>query len=1316
MTVQKSGINTVLLLINLLLCCCAAAQDFVFSPLDRRFELHEEQTRYVSQLPDGRLVVFTESTINLFNGGGFKTIEVDEKNVINIEQYSPYQYKGYLTGGRLWVKNQRRLIVINIATEKGQENPLGYLKQLGFPEPPVNFFADMDGDLWVLTKTQKLYRYNSRKREVTAFAETVLGNGLSADQLFDLARLNGRVYLFYGSGIMRCLDETTRREIYRENFKKEKEPEHGSRLWVNAVGPYLYLIWNSVGHAQLARFDTRNRESKILLENQQNWLNNLTADTCGNFWISAKVGMWYFRSGAETGSYYPYLMLADGGKEDNEVCTLLYDNQGGLWAGTFNKGLYYSHPSRSRFLNIDKKFFQQGSDDLRIYSILSSGNKLWLGCFDGLYVADWKNHALSGKFKMAMPGSEVRALCRSKSGVMWIGLYKGLYSLDNNGAPHQHLDMPVIYISETEEGKLWVCTSNRGLYLYDPVSKKNTLVFSDEILNGIKQIIPWNGYWAGISARGLFFIDKKSGVLHVPSDSTKEDNRNYPRIKDYFICLFTDDEGLLWMGSFGSLYAWDPQKKKLYQLGTNEGLANKNIKAIIQGKDKTLWATTSRGISNIKKVLTDTGYHFIVQNYNRYDGVMEHTFLERAIYANEQEELFFGGVDGLNILNENIPFKTDETLSPVLFGFKLFGRPVIEGASYNGRVILENAVANSDKIVLNYNQNFFSINFSGLNYINPLKTYFKYRLDGVDEDWRIEKSSSGIGEATYTRLPPGKYVFKVLASADGVTWSEHPRLLQLVIKPPFWLTIYAKLLYTVLSIFAGWFLYRYFKKRSELKRQIQQKEAIENAKAAFITNVSHELRTPLTLITTPLKSLISRVPDSSVKRDLQRISNNADLLLDNINQLLEFKKIEEAAEVLQLKYVTSLSFLKELFTVYESLGKEKNVHFDAVVHETDKGIWIDTSKVARLVTNLLSNAFKFTPAGGSVTAQAALDTKTDMLVVKVKDNGVGIHKEDQDRIFDRFYQSANQMEGNTGSGIGLYMVKQYAEMHGGIVTVSGNLGAGSSFEVRLPVAERKLEKDEQEVIDKGKRTVLVVEDHEILREFIKEELAGIYNVITAGNGVIGLEMALQHHPDLIITDMMMPEMSGEELSRKIRNDISISHTPIILLTARASDQARFEGYESGADAFLVKPFDVELLRLRIRKLMQMVDTRRRSFATETKVKVASITTNPLDKELLERALQHVHENLGNTDYSVEKFSADMLMDRTGLYRKLMALTGQSPTYFIKTIRLNKAAELLQERRLSISEIAEEVGFNSVSYFSRCFHEKFGRTPSQYIEL
>ncbi|MCF3107710.1 response regulator [Niabella sp. CC-SYL272] len=1271
----------------------------------------------MSQFPDGRLVVFTESTINVFNGGGFRTIDVDEKDVIHIAKYTPYQYKGYLAEGRLWVKNQNRLVVINIATEKGQTNPLGYLKKLGFPEPPANFFVDTYGDIWVLTKADRLYRYNKRHKRVSVFLQTVSGSGFKEDELFDIARLPDRVYLFYRSGVMRCLDEVTGREMYREHFQKEAEPDYLTRLWVNVVGPYLYLVRNGFSKGQLVRFDTRNHRSTVLLETDRYWLNNLMADSSGNFWIPAKVGMWYFRSGSDTGSYYPDLSLTDGRREDNEVYTLLYDKQGGLWAGTFNKGLYYYHPARSRFSNVGKGFFRQpGTDDLRIYSILRLPDQLWLGALDGLYAAGWKNGALAGTFEQKMPGSDVRALYRSKSGMIWVGMSNGLYAFDSRGNPARHLDIPVSYISETEDGKLWICTLNNGLYLYDPVLRKNRLMFSAAVVSNVKQVIPWNRYWAGISARGLFFIDRETYALHFATDSVNNNTRNYPAVKDYFICLFTDDEGLLWMGSFGSLYVWDPVKKKQYQLGTSEGLISKNIKAITQGKDKTFWLTTSRGISNIKKIATDTGYHFMIQNYNRYDGVMEHTFSERAIYADDAHtELFFGGIDGLNILNEKAAVSTSEILSPVLYGFKLFGRPVVEGTAYDGRIILEQSVASSRRIVLNHNQNFFSINFSGLNYINPLKTYFRYRLEGVDEDWRIEKSGSGIGEATYTRLPPGTYLFKVLASADGIVWGARPKLLEIVIRPPFWLTVYAKLIYAVLALVAGWFLYRYVKERNALKRQKQQQEAIEDAKAAFITNISHELRTPLTLIVTPLKSLITRVPDSEVKDDLQRISNNADLLLDHINQLLAFKKIDEAAEVLQLKYVTSLVFLKELFAVYELQGKEKKVYFDAVVTDATTEMWIDTSKVARLVTNLLSNAFKFTPAGGRVRATAGLNTETGMLEICVEDSGVGISGEDQDRIFDRFYQSVNQIDGNTGSGIGLYMVKQYAAMHGGTVAVVSNPGEGSRFEVRLPVREYKPQADINGPQTGDKKKVLIVEDYEGLRAFLEKELEGVYTVITAGNGTEGLKMALEHQPDLIVTDMMMPGMSGDELCKSIRSQIAISHTPVIMLTARSSDQARFESYESGADAYLVKPFDMELLRLRIRKLLQMFDARRQLFNTEKEVKVEQITTNPLDKELMERAMQCVQANLSNQEYSVEKFSADMHMDRTGLYRKLMALTGQSPTNFIRTIRLMKAAELLAEKKWSITDIADEVGFNSVSYFSKCFHEKFGKSPSQYIE-
>lgn len=1289
------------------------SQRIFFSPLEKRFELNEEQIRFIKQIPDGRLIVFTESTINIFNGGGFKTIDAGDECRIPIVNYSGYYY-GYVTQGKLWVKDQKRLTVIDLSREQGETASLSFLKELGFPEAPADFFVDANNDLWLLSGNNKLYCYNSTKGKVSIFLNSTDYGSPVPDPLFDIVSAGDFLYLFYQSGIMRCLGRHDAREYYRKNLQEIGSGRYDLRLHVKSVGKYLYVVRNGKGGGQLIRFDTDTHQTDLLIQSRPSWLNVLETDEKGNLWLPAQVGIWYFPAGEINGIYYPGLPLKDGGVEDNEVSCMVFDKQGGLWAGTFNKGLYYYNPASSKFITMDRfSFEQKKGEDLRVYSFAESGRNLLAGTLNGLYKAERNSEGFM-PFKNILAAREVRSLFKSKSGNLWAASSNGLFSLEENGQIKKHNDIPVRSVVENKMGKLLLGTYSNGLMELDESNDSLTSIIGKGLLPDIIQVISWKNYIAGISGRRLFFADKENYSVYFSTDKPGE-NTVLPFIKHYFSCLATDNENLLWMGTFNGLYVWDFKARKLYLLNTANGLINNNIKSIIRAADNSVWITTARGISNIFKVATDTGYQFKMYNYNRYDGVMEHTFSERASYVTSGGELVFGGVDGVNILKNSEGDIKSKALPPLLYNLKLFGKVVKEGESYNGNIILKNALASTDTIILNYKQNFFSLSFSGNNYANPLKTFYKYRLRGIDNDWRTDRSVSGLGEASYTNLPHGEYIFELMASSDGVEWTEQPRVLFIKITPPFWLTIYAKISYVLATVLIIGFIMKRVRRAHELKTQQQQKDAVEKAKSEFITNISHELRTPLTLISTPLKSLIAKVSNDDIRTDLQRISSNADVLLDNINQLLEFKKTEETTETLHLKYVTDLSFLQKLCDTYEEIAKEKQIKFNTSFHYSAPEFWLDTPKIVRLVTNLISNAFKFTPAGGIVNVNVSVDDRESCLSIIVRDTGVGIPLADQEKIFDRFYQSDNQLLPNTGSGIGLFMVKQYAELHGGSVAVLSNPGQGSQFEVLLPIKEFKPQQDFENINSKDRKKILIVEDYEGLRQFLKRELEDIYTVVTAENGETGLRAALEQHPDLIVTDMMMPAMSGDELCKSIRNHVSISHTPIIMLTARTSDQARFASYEAGADAYLVKPFDMELLRLRIRKLLQMFESRRMLFSSDKEVKIEDITSNPLDKELMEKALQFVNENLSNQEYSVEKFSSDMCMDRTGLYRKLMALTGQSPTNFIRTIRLIKAAELLVQRKMSVSDVADEVGFNSVSYFSKCFHEKFGKTPSQYLE-
>jgi len=1032
--------------------------------------------------------------------------------------------------------------------------------------------------------------------------------------------------------------------------------------------------------------------------------------------MSSSKGLWHFTGGSTTGTFYPKFKVLGRNDITTEVSTVLFDSQGGFWAGTLNKGLYYYHPQRFRFPQYQKQFFKiSGDNELQVNCFEEAGNgKLLIGTNEGLFITPLPL-AGSPVMEPLLPGIYCNAIIKDSRGTTWVSTPMGLYALDKDAALNRRYPKATNYVYEAANGEIWAGTKNDGLLRWNNTSKSFECVYTGTKLNNIIQLTAWNGFLVGLASGGPFLMDM---ITHKITVSTGKNDKNLPMFgqkSHRYTCIFTDSGQDLWVGTYDGLTMWDSQNKKLYRMDTGTGLINNSIKAIVEDKDHSIWVTTSRGVSHIIKNCHGTGCTFSIINHYRHTGIIEHPFAERSAFLSSASGLFFGGIDGMNNIPRSAGSGHRQYLRPTFLNLKLFGKNVLPGSAYNDNVVLKNAMAATDTLRLRYNQNFFSIGYSGLNYVNPLESHFRYKLEGIDEDWRIENPAADYGEANYTGLAPGQYIFKLEAGPDGIHWANNPKTMVVVIEPPLWKTPAARLLYSIAGCCFIWFLYRHLVKRSTIRRGKQHAEAVEKAKSDFITNMSHELRTPLSLIIIPLRSLIQKVPDHDLKAELRRIGNNANLLLDTVNQLLEFKKIDRGNEVLHPHFCGSLSFIKELCDAYSEMADEKQIVFRREIFDGDLHIHIDRQKVKRIIVNLLSNAIKFTPVGGRVTLHATFNEATDEVSILVKDTGIGIPPEEFARIFERFYQADNQNDNPVGSGIGLFMVKQYVDLHKGTITVESNPGAGTCFKVLLPVKEQYTDSLPVPNPLNLKKTILLVDDHAAFRTYLSIELSPYYNFITAENGKAGLKRALEHLPDLVITDMMMPEMDGPEFCKALRNTISISHTPVIMLTGRASDEARFEGYESGADAYLVKPFDIKFLLLRIAKLLELSNARHTTFTNEKEVKAELITTNPLDKEMLIRALKYVDKNLSNPDYSVEKFSADMGMDRTGLYRKLVALTGYPPINFIRSIRLKKAAELLSDSTLPIAGIAETVGFNSISYFSKCFHDSFGKTPSQYRE-
>lgn len=1288
----------------LLFTTIGTAQHLVFSPVEGREQLNEEKIRNIIQLKDGRMAVFTEGMLNLYDGSGFKTIPIDDENTTALKNYTGFHHT-YLENNRLWFKNLGKLAIVDLEKEHTLINPKSFLQTLGFNHTTLDVYIDSSEDIWVLTDSYQLLHKINHTREIETFLKDVRPKENPKDVLFDVVSLGYKTYLIYKSGWIREFETDSGKELFQGYLVKDTT-NFNNWVHVTTVNEKLFIVRGGYQNGQLLCFDSKSHQVDLLIEANDYWLNCFAANKKGDFYMSCRNGLWYFQSGEKQGQFIENMPLKNGEELHTEISTIYFDNQDGFWAGTLNKGLFYYHPNRFRFANYDKKFFTGLSEGEMQINCFEQENSKWvlIGSNGGLYQL---SYPIKQEMKplALLKGISCNSICKDTFGTIWIGTSEGLFKMSENHTINKVISNPVNYVYNGTDQYVYICTISDGIIRIPTGDASiNTTVIAQNVSNP-KQILEYNNQLIGISDNGPFILNPQTLKMEFPLDKGKERHPMFRYINHKYTCLLKDSDNDLWLGTYDGLTLWNAKEQELYSIHTDQGLVNNSIKAIIEDQDHSFWISTSMGMSHLYKNITPSGYEFEIQNFNKFNGIIDHAFTERSIFLNSEGVLFTGGIDGMNVLSPNKK-SNHLSLNPIPLKLKIFGKSQQAGMNEFG-------ITYQKVIELKYNQNFFTISFSGLNYINPFQTYYRFKLDGIDEQWREEKTMLVNGEANYTGIPPGDYVFKVQASSDGLNWFGTTGILQIHINPPFWKTTWAYTCYVVGIILLLTITGLNIHKRATIRRQKEQDRAIEVAKSEFITNISHELRTPLTLVITPLRALIFKISDSVLRKELLQINSNAQLMLDVVNQLLEFKKMDLGKEALQLHFYENLYFIEELYQQYVDFAHEKGIELYLNVSREENGIYIDRQKVSRMVVNLLSNAIKYTPVGGQVTLTVSVDRFKNLLIIEVADTGIGINQEEQKKIFDRFYQAKNQLGSVPGSGLGLFMVKEYAQLHGGSVRVESTPGKGTKFILELSVVKESQALLATEQPDHSKATLLIADDNAGFRNYLKTELALYYNVIVCCNGREALDKTQLHAPHLVVTDMMMPEMSGDEFCRALRNEVSISHTPVILLTGKTSDEARLQGYESGADAYLVKPFDIQILRIRIENLLELSQTRKRNFVESVTIETETLTTNSLDKTILDTALEHVRNNIKNTDYSVEKFSADMFMDRTGLYRKLMALTGLSPTAFIRNVRLKKAAELLLESRLPITEIAEETGFNSVSYFTKCFHEIYGETPSQF---
>ena len=800
-------------------------------------------------------------------------------------------------------------------------------------------------------------------------------------------------------------------------------------------------------------------------------------------------------------------------------------------------------------------------------------------------------------------------------------------------------------------------------------------------------------------------------------------------------CIYQDTRGLLWIGTRKGMDVYNKNTKERIHLSTKNGLSHDYIRAITEDKEKNIWVTTDHGVTNIIATNSpEPSSKFLCYPYFEEDGIGNMAFNNHSITCTQQGEILMGGSGGYLRINPRFINYRHES-HPVIYTSLYLANQRMEVGSKNssGRILLNKNIQLLNEITMDYSDSNFALEVSSMDYNSLHKLQYAYRLN-KDEEW-VKLEGNRI---YFNKLSPGTYQLEVKVYENNNSYkNSKASCLTIHVLPPFWLSVPAYIGYTLLL--AGVIIFFFLKmKRKHIRNLSQQKREMEiiqqhemdEAKMRFFTNVSHDLRTPLALIIIPLEKLLSSNLEKGVKEELELIHRNSETLLNEVNQLLDFRKLDQQKTQLMLSHGNLSDFVKEVCGSFIPQAVKKGINIRLHINETKMDMDFDRNKIQRILLNLLSNAVKYNYENGEVIV--ALDkitaNGTENAQIQVADTGIGIKDENKDKIFDRFFQEQHSTTTYIGNGIGLHIVKEYVTMHHGTITVENHIPQGTIFTITLPVthnyAVNDEKQDEAEIREKAvdevsdttdthKTSLLIVEDNDDFRNFLINCLKGTYQVFDAPNGKEALEILAHQSIQIVISDVMMPEMDGMELCRKIKTDIRYSHIPVILLTARTADEHELSGLKEGADDYITKPFNLEILLLRIQKILKWTKNNHEKFKT-IDISPSEITVSSLDEQLIEKAIRAVEENMDNSEFSVEELSSYVGMSRGHLYKKLIMITGKSPLEFIRILRVKRGKQLLEQSQLNVSQIAYQIGL-SPKQFAKYFKEEFGYVPSEYIK-
>ncbi len=1346
------------------------AQDISFRHLTIDDGLSQNAIPSIIQDRQGFIWFGTKDGLNRYDGYTFKIFQNDIRDSTSIasnyistifEDHYGIIWIGTLTGDLNYYQTASETFKrVKVADNKNKITSIT-------EDSSGNLWVGIEGNgLFCITHNKDLSQFASRHYFFSPDSSGISSNSISAVFI----DFNGRLWIGSSSGLDLFYPQSNSFKQYKIDTRSRNAPPFPADNSVTSITQTKHNhLWLGTPSG-LVDFNIDNGDYRLFPHHYNvfrfGWgtIIDIKADPSGNLWLATPGGLMEFITDKKSYRYYTNNPLDPNTISYNAVSSLCCDKAGILWIGTPGAGINIYDPKANRFATFTRK----RDDRSRItgFSVRAicedNMGDVWIST-EVLYrwnrqTGELKSYETSSTRPDDFGNTGAWSIINDSKGILWFATSQGLFSYNpetarsrlykNNTATKSGPPQKEVYnVLEDNDGNMWIVTEHYVSKLIDSETGKfqnykyNKDSFQNAALHPCIYQDKEGMFWIG-TERGLIKFNQKTGSFQKYLNNLSDPHSmNNDLIKS--ICPDPGyPEKYLWIGTSGGLNRFNRIENTFKAYTTKDGLPNNVVYGILPDSKGNLWLSTNHGLSRFNPS------SITFKNFDVHDGLQSNEFNTGGFYKSNSGEMFFGGIKGLNYFYpekvKNNPFVPEIVITDC---------EIQNRSSENGsheQIIIP--AAGTAEITLSYIIDIIRFEFSALDFSVPEKNKYTYKLENFNDVWI---NAGTHHSATFTQLPPGEYIFRVKGSNNDGVWNEKGASLKLIILPPWWQTWWAYLVYGILFLLGLYILRRYELNRLQLKNQLKLEKVesdslrnLDQIKTRFFANISHEFRTPLTLILGQIESVLTSGIGTKEKGKLHIAIRNARRLLTLINQLLDISKIEAGSMELKAGQHNIVSFFKSLFYSFESLAESKKItlKFESVYENIP--VVFEPDKIEKVFYNIVSNAFKFTPPYGEIRVNVNYLNSLEA-EIRIKDSGIGIPADRLPKIFNRFYQVDNSStREHEGTGIGLALTKELIELHKGSISVSSVEGEGTEFIIHLPLGDTKHQKEKSGITPPGKSTspeitydtfesvstnnlkgmtkqseavknqeiILIIEDNKDVRNYIKELTEGEYIVSEASNGEEGILRAREIIPDLIITDIMMPKMDGYKLSQEIRNDKRTSHIPIIMLTAKAGLDDKIEGLETGIDAYLTKPFSAKELKVRIKNLILQRKELRKKFSQATIIKPSEVTSVSIDQEFLEKIIKIIESHFEDEQFSVDKLSEEIGMSVSQLSRKLKALIDQPAGQLIRSLRLQRAADLLKQNAGSVAEICYKIGFNDQAYFSRSFKKQFGCSPSDYKKI